>query len=208
MALSTTEICIAGFSQSPYAENNSYSSNSIQAVGLVVFVCLGLFVGWVGFFSKMWNSGFGLSTSSESIAFLCPLGTTVRFRLKHTEIQGGCAVITYTCNASFLAICLCSFFLQNLLFLLNYIFMVFLMFSLENDRNSTALWEERLNELSFHPREQEVWGNSITVFQYLMAARKRTEGCSSQGTTWRQGEMGTSCTSSSFILTKERNFSQ
>lgn len=79
-ALSPTEICIEGFSQSPYAENNSYSSNSIQAVGLVwwfLFVWVGLFVGWFGFFSKMWNSGFGLSTSSESITFLFPLETTV-----------------------------------------------------------------------------------------------------------------------------------
>lgn len=43
-----------------------------------------------------------------------PLGITIRMRLKHAEIQGGCSLNTDTSNASFLAICLCNFFLQNL----------------------------------------------------------------------------------------------
>lgn len=65
----------------------------------------------------------------------------MRISLKHTEIQGGRALISYTSHAFFGNVLMQIF--KNLDYILDffnyYIFMVFLMLWLENDKNSSAL---------------------------------------------------------------------
>lgn len=117
-----------GFPQNPYAETNFPSSNSVQAVGHVWLFS----VGWFVLRSRILVLH---RARPEKTLHFSPLGTTVRMRWKHTEIQGGCALTTFKSNASFFGNMFTQPFLTELGFF-NYIFIVFLIFCLENHKKS------------------------------------------------------------------------